>query len=207
MGLEKRKINLLVTIDNRYVEPLIVMLKSYITSNPNIETDLYIAHSTLMAENMAAICAIANKGNVNVKEIKIKDRWFAEIPVLERLPEESFYRLLAFHYLPVEVDKCLYLDPDTLIKKELLTLYDLYMDDYYVAAASHLKGYRNWINKKRLKLKKQKKYVNSGIMLMNLTKIRKDFSLEYVLECLKENVQNLRIYNVTRSFYDRHFNR
>lgn len=91
MGLEKRKINLLVTIDNRYVEPLIVMLKSYITSNPNIETDLYIAHSTLMAENMAAICAIANKCNVNVKEIKIKDRWFAEIPVLERLPEESFY--------------------------------------------------------------------------------------------------------------------
>ena len=191
MGLEKRKINLLVTIDNRYVEPLIVMLKSYITSNPNIETDLYIAHSTLMAENMAAICAIANKGNVNVKEIKIKDRWFAEIPVLERLPEESFYRLLAFHYLPVEVDKCLYLDPDTLIKKELLTLYDLHMDDYYVAAASHLRGYRNWINKKRLKLKKQKKYVNSGIMLMNLTKIRKDFSLEYVLECLKENVQKL----------------
>ena len=191
MGLEKRKINLLVTIDNRYVEPLKVMLTSYITSNANIETDLYIAHTTLTAENMADIYAIADKGKVNVKEVKITDRWFAGIPVLERLPEESFYRLLAFHYLPAELDKCLYLDPDTLIRKELLTLYGLQMDDYYVAAASHLRGYRNWINKKRLKLKKQKKYVNSGIMLMNLTKIRKDFSLKSVLECLKENVQKL----------------
>lgn len=191
MNLKREKINLLVTIDSRYVAPLGVMLESYIQTNPDHATDLYLVHTSLTQEDIGAVCAIANTGNICIKDIKIAERWFAGIPVLERLPEESFYRLLAFHYLPADIKKCLYLDPDIIVRKELKPLYELNLEGYYIAAASHLRGYQNWFNKRRLGIKKQKRYVNSGIMLMNLEKIRKDFSLEMVLCCMEENVQKL----------------
>lgn len=112
-------------------------------------------------------------------------------PVLERLPEESFYRLLAFCYLPESIERCLYLDPDIYVRKSLIPLYTMELGDSYLAAAGHMHGFRNALNKARLGCKEEKRYLNSGIMLMNLSAIRKDFTLEVVLECLEENVQRL----------------
>ena len=191
MSIDKNHINLLVTIDRNYIGPLSVMLKSYIETNHGVTTDLYIAHSSLEEDELDRIGEIAKSGDVRVHDMKITERWFSEIPVLERLPEESFYRLLAFHFLPMDLDRCLYLDPDIIIRKSLQPLYEIALDDSYIAATSHMRGYRNRFNKRRLALKKQDRYINSGIMLMNLEAIRKDFSLDGVLRCLEENVQKL----------------
>ena len=188
---DKNHINLLVTIDRNYIGPLSVMLKSYIETNSGVTTNLYIAHSSLGEDEFTCIDEIAKSGDVRVHNMKITERWFSKIPVLERLPEESFYRLLAFHFLPEELDKCLYLDPDIIIHKSLQPLYDMALENNYIAASSHMRGYRNRFNKRRLALKKQDRYINSGIMLMNLEAIRRDFSLDGVLSCLEENVQKL----------------
>lgn len=191
MSKDKNHINLLVTIDKNYIGPLSVMLKSYIETNSGVTTDLYIAHSSLGGDEFTYIDEIAKSGDVRIHNMKITERWFSKIPVLERLPEESFYRLLAFHFLPEELDRCLYLDPDIIIRKPLQSLYDMELENNYIAASSHMRGYRNRFNKRRLSLKKQDRYINSGIMLMNLTAIRRDFSLDGVLSCLGENVQKL----------------
>ena len=186
MSKDKNHINLLVTIDRKYIGPLSVMLKSYIETNSGVRTDLYIAHSSLGEDEFIDIDEIAKSGDVRVHNMKITERWFSRIPVLERLPEESFYRLLAFHFLPEELDRCLYLDPDIIIHKSLQPLYDMALENNYIAASSHMRGYRNRFNKRRLSLKKQDRYINSGIMLMNLNEIRRDFSLDGILSCLEE---------------------
>lgn len=191
MSKDKNHINLLVTIDRNYIGPLSVMLQSFIESNYDITTDLYIAHSSLRKDEFEGIREIARLGDVRVHNIKIAERWFSGTPVLERLPEESFYRLLAFYFLPKELDRCLYLDPDIIVRKSLQSLYEMPLEDSYIAAASHMRGYRNRFNKRRLALKKQARYINSGIMLMNLKAIRKDFTLDGVLSSLEENVQKL----------------
>ncbi len=191
MSKDKNHINLLVTIDKNYIAPLLVMLKSYIETNHGITTDLYIAHSSLREDEFIDIDKIAKNGDIRVHNMKITERCFSEIPILERLPEESFYRLLAFHFLPEELDRCLYLDPDIIIRKSLQPLYEMPLYGSYIAATSHMRGYRNRFNMRRLALKKQKRYINSGVMLMNLDAIRKDFSIEGVLSCLEENVQKL----------------
>ena len=92
--------NILVTIDNRYVEPLAMMLRSYIETNNDSETDLYIAHSSITDENLQYIDSIVEGTNVRVHSLRITEKWFSKTPVLERLPDESFYRLMAFHFLP-----------------------------------------------------------------------------------------------------------
>ncbi len=191
MKREKKCVNLLVTIDRNYLSPLTVMLRSYIETNSGVETDLYIAHSSLDENDFAYLESSLKSSDIRIHSIQVTEHWFSDIPVLERLPEESFYRLLAFHILPENIDRCLYLDPDIIIRKSILPLYNLELGENYIAAAGHLRGYRNYINKIRLGIKEQKRYINSGVMLMNLAKIRKEFSLESVLDCLEENVQRL----------------
>lgn len=190
-------VNILVTVDEKYIKPLIYMLKSFGNEHYcnnfhlNEETDVYIAHSSLNDEQIAYIQNSVLDFPIKIHGIKITEKWFKGTPVLERLPEESFYRLMAFEYLPENVKKCLYLDPDILIIKPLFTLYNMDIDDYYIAAAGHVEGFVNKFNLARLGIETQNKYLNSGVMLMNIEKIRSDFSIDYILSVLNENIDRL----------------
>ncbi len=187
--MNNKCINLLITIDKKYLAPAETMLRSYI-ENTDTETHLYVAHSSLENDSFDRLNRIAAGSCVTVHNCEITDHWFSDTPVLERLPEESFYRLLAFHFLPDDVERCLYLDPDIIIRSSLDELYNSPIDDRYVAACGHMHGFKDLFNKIRLGVD-QKRYINSGIMLMNLSLIRKDFTLQQILDSLEENIQRL----------------
>lgn len=186
-----KDINLLVTIDKKYVEPLCVMLASYGENHKGVPTNLYIAHSSLGEEELTRIEELAGKYGITVHSVVITEHWFASTPVLDRLPEESFYRLMAFHYLPESVDRCLYLDPDIIIRRDLTPLFNTKLDGCYAAAASHTHTAINWCNNLRLGTQENGLYFNSGVLLMNLGAIRRDFTLQAVLDKLEENIQRL----------------
>ena len=150
------------------------MIRSYTESNREVITNIYVAHSALEEKDLQYLKESINTKNVLIYDIKVTEHWFTDIPVLERLPEESFYRLLAFHILPENVDRCLYLDPDIIIRKSLLPLYNADLGERYIAAASHMHGKKDNFNKARLGIRGQERYINSGVMLMNLKQIRRD---------------------------------
>ena len=187
----KTRVNLLITIDKRYVEPLLTMLDSYGAQHQNTATCLFVAHSTLGTQELDRIYERASQYGIQLQPIHITEHWFKNTPVLERLPEESFYRLMAFHYLPAEIHRCLYLDPDTIIRKSLLTLYEMDLEGNYIAAASHMVGRKNRLNLRRLGIREDIRYLNSGVMLMDLDAIRRDFTIEQVLSSTSENIQKL----------------
>lgn len=184
-------VNLLVTLDRNYLAPLTAMLKSYAEHHAEVPTDVYVLHSALSEEDFRALNQALSGRPVTFHDIRIAEQVFRNTPVLERLPEESFYRLLAFCCLPAHVGRCLYLDPDILVMRTLLPLYQTEMGDAYLAAAGHLHSLGDTVNKARLGLADRERYFNSGVMLMNLDAIRKDFTRETVLECLEENIQRL----------------
>lgn len=184
-------VHILVTIDRNYLHPLSVMLDSYHALHRGTETHLYIAHSSLTEEDIRSLQEKTSRLGIILHNIFIRERWFADTPVLERLPEESFYRLMAFHYLPRNVHRCLYLDPDIIIRKSLLPLYFTEMETAYIAAASHTYGAKNKLNLLRLGIPENSRYINSGVMLMNLDAIRQDFTLDSILGSLNENIQRL----------------
>ncbi len=178
-------INLLVTIDKNYLEPFRIMLRSYKQTHDKIFTNVFIAHSSLCENDFDYLKNDINDENIILHNVRINEKRFDEIPVLERLGAESFYRILAFDFLPKNITRCLYLDPDIIIKRSLLPLYFTNLNDCYFAAASHSKGLNNFFNRVRLNLKTHTRYVNSGVMLMNLTEIRKDFTTDDIFTCLK----------------------
>lgn len=188
---QNRTVNLLVTVDKKYIKPLCVMLASYGETHKGIPTCLYIAHSSLDEQALSEVRECADRYSIAVESVLITEHWFENTPVLDRLPEESFYRLMAFHYLPAELDRCLYIDPDTIIRQSLTELYDSDLDGCYIAAATHTPGYINKLNAIRLNTQANKVYYNSGVLLMNIQAIRRDFTLEKVLKALEDNIQLL----------------
>ncbi len=188
---ENMHINLLVTIDKTYLYPLQIMLETYTKNHKELKTDIYIAHASLDKNDIETLNNSIDSSNTTIHSINITEDYFEDTPVLERLPKESFYRLLAFSYLPESVDRCLYLDPDIVIRKSLLPLYNMDIEASYIAAASHTHGIKNTINKLRLNLDNNARYVNSGVMLMNIKKIREDFTKEQIFKALNDNIQKL----------------
>ncbi len=190
-AVEKPTINLLVTLDQNYLEPLKTMLISFGRQHTDCPTALYIAHTSLSERDVHDVEQAVAAFPIAVHSVRITERYFRDTPVLARIPEESFYRLLAFRYLPDSVERCLYLDPDILVRKSLLPLYTMDFQGGCIVAAGHLHGLNNTFNKARLGLREQERYINSGVMLMNLTEIRRRFTLERILTCLEENIQAL----------------
>ncbi len=185
--------NILVTIDKKYISPLKVMLVSMGESNADVDSlDIFVAHSNLSDEDLKPLFeATAEFENMHIHSLKVADSFFADTPVIERLPKESFYRLIAFAILPESVDRCIYIDPDTYILRSLQPLYDMPLGDCFIAAGSHTYSYIEKINHVRLKMGKNTKYINSGIMLMDLDKMREHTSVEEIMKYLEENIQKL----------------
>lgn len=189
--LSEEPLNLLVTIDKNYLTPLCVMLRSYKQTHNGVRTNVFVAHSSLTENDFDVIKNSVNEKSIIIHNIKIEEKCFDNIPVLERLGAESFYRILAFDYLPKDIKRCLYLDPDIIIRRSLLPLYNMELKNFYMVGASHTYGLNNLFNRIRLGVFSHIRYVNSGVMLMNLEEIRKDFNVDTVIARLNKTARIL----------------
>lgn len=85
----------------------------------------------------------------------------------------SLQKLFIGEYLK-ETDKVLYLDADTLVQKDLSTVYQTSLSGYYAAAVKDGLMYQFPEHIKEIGLEWRNFYFNSGVMLLNLNKMRED---------------------------------
>jgi lipopolysaccharide biosynthesis glycosyltransferase len=183
--LSKTKINILVTLDENYIPYLNVMLTSLTNSNRNCFFDVYLLHNSIReSDTISTVNILGNSGRLIL--IKAKNIGLDNAPVTNRYPQEIYYRIFAAHYLPTDVDKVLYLDPDIIVNGSVKELYNLPMEDYYFAAASHTGAFLTTINHIRLDTEENSPYINSGVMLMNLELLRKEQNLDEVFRFIEK---------------------
>lgn len=175
-------INILVTLDANYIPYLNVMLTSMLYSNPDTAFTVYFLHTSVKEEELASTRAILHSPNrlipVHAKNLELEDA-----PTTARYPQEIYYRIFAARYLPEDVDRILYLDPDIIVNGSLKELYEMPMQDSFFAAASHIKKLMHKVNELRLDMDEDRPYINSGVMLMNLRRLR-----------LEQNIQEVFLY-------------
>lgn len=159
-----KQMNLLVTLDENYIPHLNVMLFSLLDSNPESYVNVYLLHSSIPASAVVETKRLfGNRGQLIC--IQAKDIGLEGAPTTSRYPQEIYYRIFAAKYLPQNLDRVLYLDPDLIVNGSLAELYDLPMDDYYFAAASHVGPVLQKVNELRLDMDEDSPYINSGVML------------------------------------------
>jgi lipopolysaccharide biosynthesis glycosyltransferase len=84
------------------------------------------------------------------------------------------------------INRVLYLDPDLIVNGSLKELYDLPMEEYYFAAASHTGPIIRKVNGLRLDMDDDSPYINSGVMLMNLKLLREEQDYDEVFRFIEK---------------------
>lgn len=134
----------------------------YILTSPNIKTETKKIFSTI--ESFYKNCKII------VKEIQY-DFSKAHISI-KHITTPTYYRLLLPEIL-YDVDKCIYLDGDTIVKDSLVELYTIDIKDNFIAGVEAYGYYRDVTHhKKRLNLPEFGPYINAGVLVMNLKEMR-----------------------------------
>lgn len=183
--------NILVTLDSNYILPLTVMLRSLMDSNRQSDFDIYVAHSSLTELDFAKISNNVDLSRTRIHNIKVDDALFENAPVLKRITKETYFRLLVTDYLPKEVDRILYIDPDTLIINPLNELYNIEFGDNLIAAAGHTKGLIEIANRVRLNMSLDAQYVNAGIIMMNIQAMRREVKTADIFHFIEKNIKKL----------------
>lgn len=165
--------NILVTIDKNYMNPLVTMLYSLFFNNKGRNFDIYIMHSDLEDEDIENLNKFCKNYNSRAISVKIGENAFSEAPTLLHYTKEMYFRLLAYKVLPENLDRILYLDPDILVINDVERLYNMDFEGSSYIAAYHDKFSIDNINKLRFLQYEIEYYFNSGVLLMNLEKLRK----------------------------------
>ncbi len=184
--------NILVTINNKYVKQLNILLNSIQISNKNNSFNVYILNKNLTSKQMKEIKKGLDLGKFNISDIKINEEEVKNLPVYKpKYPVEIYFRIFAAKYLPKDIDRVLYLDSDTLVINKLDELYNMDFENNYFIAATHIKKVLHKFNEIRLGMDRDEPYVNTGVLLMNLKELRKIKIEKQVVEFLQKKEKKL----------------
>ena len=180
--------NIFVTLDRNYLNPLKVMLGSLYLNNPGEDFAVYLAADGVEARDLDGLDRLLIGGNVRYHFLEVDAQMFADAPVVRYYSKAMYYRLLAAWLLPESVDRVLYLDPDILVIGKVRELYHMDMGNSLYAAAMHrgLIGISASISKVRLPDHDSDSYFNSGVLLMDLEKLRKDTDRRAIFEYVEK---------------------
>ncbi|MGT2847081.1 glycosyltransferase family 8 protein [Streptococcus massiliensis] len=180
--------NLLFSIDDRYVEQFKTTLYSVYHNSGQADLHVFVLQKNVLKKHKE-IESFCQKLAITYTPLVIGEKDFEDAPTTDRYPETIYYRLLAHEYLPVDLNRILYLDADILCLNDIRPLYELNMGEMLYAAASHVKneGVTDTINKLRLQNFEAESYYNSGVLLMNLPAIRKLVKRKDILNYIERN--------------------
>lgn len=171
------EINILYTFDTRFWRMAAVSINSLMSTQKKSSTVNIYCMVAPHTRGKRLIRKIIHKygGRLIWKQVPKRKNPFRHHN-FDRWSPVIFYRLFAHRIFP-HLDKILYLDSDTLIQKDLYDIYNTDLTDYVLAAVrdmaptddpSSLAG--KYVCNFKSRFLKHNLYINSGVLLMNLTK-------------------------------------
>ena len=177
------KIPICLSSDNNYAQHLCVTLVSILENKaPDDTISIFVLDGGISGENKNKILNLKHKYAFDIKFLPIDKNLHQRFPQGRKnhITPAAYYRLLLAEVCPDE-DKLLYLDVDTIVKSSLKELFDTDITDKYFAGVTDCNV---TINAKRLGLKQ---YCNSGVLLLNLKKWRRENITEKFFSFMAEN--------------------
>ncbi|ERL65134.1 glycosyltransferase family 8 protein [Schleiferilactobacillus shenzhenensis] len=182
------------SINDAYVPCLTVAIHSLAAhADPARQYDVIILHQGLLAENQAALQALST-ANVTVELLPMDDQLQAQINDQSNTLRGDYFTYTIYFRLFIadmfpQYDKALYLDADVVILTDLAELFDTDLGNNFFAAASddfmgtdpamgHYAEAAVGVPRTE--------YVNSGVLLMDLKKLRTEHFSQHFLALLNQ---------------------
>lgn len=179
--------NILVTLNSNYIKPLKIMLKSLFLNNSGQKFQIYLIHTSLENDELEDLDVYIEAHGSELNVVSIGKDCFSDAPVIFHYTKEMYFRLLAYRFLPQNLERVLYLDPDILVLNPVRELYETDINGYLYAAAYHDIISVKEFNKIRLYPYEISAYYNSGVLLMNLEQLRNEAEEKEIFQFVEEN--------------------
>ena len=180
-------INVCLSCDDNYAKYAGVTITSILANSKEEEQlNFYILDGGISEQHKAEILMLKNIKEFNIEFIEIDDSLFAQyknIKTHAHLPLATFYRLKLASILP-NIDRIIYFDCDFIICTSLTELFETDIGDNIIAGVLDID---------RRKLKKNPEYINSGMVLFDLKRIRQEGIEEKFLSYAKENAKDIKL--------------
>lgn len=174
-----KKLTIIMTTDKNYIMPTKVAIYTMLKySSDDVEFDIHIlcdtAFDSLSRQYLKKMEDQYSRIHFFFDEIDISE--IENANTYSYIPLASYYRLYTSRFL--KEDKCLFIDGDVIVRCNLKTLFDIDIEDYYIAGvrdcAIHTRREDFVDHEHNLGIPSIDDYVNAGVMLFNLKKIRRD---------------------------------
>ena len=168
--------NIMISFNDNYFRMTEVMIYSLFKNHPETEIHVYLLYTNLKPEYMAEFQQLFEKfSNKSLHLLSMDSNMHKNVSVTGPYSIESVFRLIGLNLLPADIHRILWLDSDIIINGNLLDLYNTELSDSPFAVCEDIKAV---INCEADDLKQicgtplDRKYFNSGVLLMNLDYIR-----------------------------------
>lgn len=186
--------NVATALNRKYLEYTVVMLTSLCFNNPQEKIKAYLLHHELKEEDIRMISDALAAYEVEVISMKVDEELFGEhIPRDTRWSIEIYYRLLLVEILPEEVERILYLDVDIIVNQSIQSLYEREFEQNDLIVCKDYNGRvpaggrpANWQKMFAPMFERGFKYFNSGVMLMNIGKMRDEYNFHTYMKAMEE---------------------
>lgn len=178
--------NIVFCSDKNYIEHLYVSLFSLLNSNPYQHFKIFIFNNGFKLNDWKKIYRLEKKFQISIKDIKIDDNVFEKLSINHHFTKANYYRLLIPEL--IDEDKLMYLDSDLIVIGDISELYNINLGDYFLGAVEDFGFNRH----KDLKMDINSKYFNSGVMLINNLKWKKEKLSSNVTSFVKNNPNVIR---------------
>lgn len=187
---ENTAANLLFCVNQKALGQLSMCLRSLLRSGGYEHYDAYVLHSDL-DETIRLALERGFGGRVTFHFQEVPETLFADFPETGRYPKQIYYRLAAPLILPKGLDRILYLDVDMVVINPLTELYEMDFECNYYIGCTHTREFLTKLNQARLQSEKAVAYINTGVLLMNLTALREVIRLEDISAYVREHEKAL----------------
>ena len=190
-NFNKNQIHISMAIDNNYTYPTLVSMTSILENN-NKDKNIIIFHMLLSYNYNKSYIEIFEslKNNYEVKiNYYLIPNIFQNLRTWSSQTYTVYFKILLPLILP-DLKRIIYIDSDTLTFKDLLEMFILPFNDNYVL------GYPfQDVQKIDRFVKNAKTYINGGVLLFNIEKIRKENKDIELLKFTFENNADLWFWN------------
>ena len=166
--------------DEKYLPHCCAMLHSVISKNRQEKIVVHFTYFPDFPQNkLNTLSAFISANGAELDVICVRPETLAGLPSTAALPSVVWQRVLLPELLP-NLTKILYLDSDLIVLGSLKPLWDLDISSDYVAAVTNPMHEQMAGWPKKIGLPSSADYFNSGVMLMNLAKMREHGSVEKI---------------------------
>ncbi|MGU7818666.1 glycosyltransferase [Streptococcus suis] len=168
-----------------YADYLGTTIYSIIQHHPNQELHFYVLTKWMSDHSRFKLNRLTSQ-LVTISFIEIDSKTFEHLPLKEGISLEAYFRILLPSQL-AELDRVLYLDCDILVNGSLKEVWGCDLSHHYLAGVNELDMlHGNSEYREKIGFDAQDIYINSGVLLLNLDRMRRDLIEEYLFSRAEE---------------------